>query len=282
MGRIVDQTESNIVVAPIIRWAGSKSKLLDWILPYVPKFSGTYYEPFFGSGALFFSLQPAKARLSDLCRPLIETYTAVRDNPAKVIEYLRPLRLDESQYYRIRSMKPRGRYQAAAQFLYLNKACWNGLYRVNSRGEFNVPFGRPRTPTVYNRTHILRCASALDKKNVRLAVSDCASPLASAKRGDFVFLDPPYVTKHNLNGFAEWNEKIFSWRDQERLAELAIELTERGVNVMITNADHADVRALYPRFRRYVIERFSTLAGDMSKRVMTTEAIFCGGPAYRR
>lgn len=274
-------TGAPVEFSPIVRWAGSKSRLLPQITPYVPKSFRTYIEPFFGSGALFFHLAPQKAYLSDLCHELIETYTAVRDNYRLVVSHLSPLELDQQTYYAVRNASPRGRYQAAARFLYLNRGCWNGLYRVNTAGEFNVPYGRPRSKIVFRLQDLRGCSELLSRPGIELSSGDFAKNLARARPGDFVFLDPPYVTKHNLNGFAEWNERIFSWRDQERLADRAVELAESGVDVLVTNADHKDVVALYPGFKVHKLSRHSTLAGDKTKRVIVTEAILCGGPSAR-
>lgn len=270
-------TNEPISVGPIVRWAGSKSRILDRILPYVPKTFRTYYEPFFGSGALFFRLRPRTARLGDMCVDLVDTYSAVRDNCDRVIEHLRPLKLNEKTYYEQRGNQPRGRYQAAARFLYLNRGCWNGLYRVNTRGEFNVPYGRPKTPNVFDPALLRSCSKLLAQPGVTLQLADFEETLKGAGKGDFVFLDPPYVTKHNLNGFAEWNEQIFSWADQERLAETAARLRKKGAFIVVTNADHKDVIGLYPGFTRSSLTRFSTLAGDMKKRAVVTEAILCSG-----
>jgi DNA adenine methylase len=270
-----------IVYSPIVRWAGSKSKLISQIAPLVPKKFSSYIEPFFGSGALFFHLAPQRAHLGDLCHELVETYAAVRDNYKLVSAYLEPLRLNKKTYYQMRSSTPRGRYQAAARFLYLNRGCWNGLYRVNTMGQFNVPYGSPKSKIVFYPETLRACSDLLGRSGVKLQVRDFESTLKHAKSGDFVFLDPPYVTKHNMNGFAEWNERIFSWRDQERLAALAVDLADSGVEVLVTNADHKDVRALYPGFERHTLSRHSTLAGDMSKRGVVTEAILRGGPSAR-
>ncbi|MEZ5972382.1 MAG: Dam family site-specific DNA-(adenine-N6)-methyltransferase [Hyphomonadaceae bacterium] len=270
---------TDIVFSPIVRWAGSKSKLIPQIEPYLPASFRTYIEPFFGSGALFFHLAPKRAYLSDLCTELVETYTAVRDNHQLVADHLSSLKLNKRTYYALRAQTPRGRYKAAARFLYLNRACWNGLYRVNTMGRFNVPYGRPRSKIVFYPENLRGCSELLSRPAVDLKVGDFETTLRRARSGDFVFLDPPYVTKHNLNGFAEWNERIFSWRDQQRLADLATQKARDGVEVLVTNADHDDVISLYPGFKRYRLSRHSTLAGDMSKRGVVTEAILRGGPS---
>lgn len=258
---------------PIIRWAGSKRKLLPLLRPHFPTTFGRYIEPFLGSGSVFFELKPTHALLNDRCTELVDTYTAVRDNVDAVIRYLKPLKVDKDLYYEIRENRALGRFKRAAEFLYLNKTCWNGLYRVNLSGKFNVPFGAPKSLTFYDGDQ-LRAASDLFLSSDAEFLSDDFEVICDrALPGDFVFLDPPYVTKHNLNGFSEWNERIFSWEDQLRLAATVRKMTDRGIKVMMTNANHESIRELYPDMRLEVIERMSTLASNKRYRGKVDELI---------
>lgn len=256
---------------PFLRWAGSKRLVLHELLHFVPVEYGRYFEPFLGSGALYFFLRPRTAVLADTCRDLIETYRALRDNPAAVIRYLLPLKPDKAQYYHIRDNLSSGRYKRAAQFVYLNKTCWNGLYRVNSNGRFNVPFGRPKTDNIFDQENLQACGDLLSSSE--LAVADFELAVATAQKGDFVFLDPPYVTGHRSNGFIDYNEVLFSWQDQLRLAEVANELRLRGVRVLLTNADNDAIKCLYPDFLSFRFERKATIAGNAARRGRTTELI---------
>ncbi|WP_295707515.1 Dam family site-specific DNA-(adenine-N6)-methyltransferase [uncultured Brevundimonas sp.] len=259
---------------PFLRWAGSKQRLLGQIMPFVPSTYGRYYEPFLGSGALFFALQPERASLSDFSEEVVGVWKAVRDNVDYLSDYLRPLKPDKTIFYDIRGCRAPDYPKRAAEFLYLNKTCWNGLYRVNSRGEFNVPYGSPQSDFIFDEVNLKNCANILKRSSITLTRCDFAQTLRSPRSGDLVFLDPPYVTKHNLNGFRDYNERLFSWSDQERLAATARRLADRGVHVIVSNADHADIIALYDDFRLVQLERPSTLASNAAKRGRITEAMF--------
>jgi DNA adenine methylase len=259
---------------PFLRWAGSKRALLRHIVDVLPNRYATYREPFLGSGSLFFLLQPTQAVLSDSCFELVQTFRSVRDGVESVLEYLSPLKRDKEQYYEIRSSLSSDPIERAAQFIYLNKMCWNGLYRVNSKGEFNVPYGAPKTDFIVDAANLLACSSALKGEAVELACADFEDAVAEAREGDLIFLDPPYVSGHNNNGFIDYNETLFSWRDQIRLAALAKRLADLGANVIITNALNADIRELYGDFEVRSIDRASTLASASAKRVRVQEAVY--------
>lgn len=252
---------------PFLRWAGSKQRLLPHLVPLLPSTFARYFEPFLGGASLFFLLEPQRALLADISVDLIDTYEAVRDGPRHVLRFLRGLDpLDREMYYRIRKNRSTGRYKRAAQFLYLNRAGWNGLYRVNSRGEFNVPYGAPRSANLVDTTNLHACARILSGGDVEVRLQDFEESLRDCGPGDFAFLDPPYVTGHNNNGFIDYNNRLFQWTDQERLASIASDLANRGVKVLVTNAHHDAVLALYPGFTVHPIDRPSTLAGQANRR----------------
>lgn len=267
-------------IKPFLSWVGSKRKLIKHLVPYIPAQWNTYFEPFLGGGALFFYLAPEKAVVSDCCPALIETYKAVKTNHRAIASFLRPLSPTRDEFDRMKKFSPRSSASKAGQFIFLNKSCWNGLYRVNSDGIFNVPYGMPRTDFLVDEANFGLCAKQLRRKRVSVKLQDFEKIEKDVAAGDFVFFDPPYVTSHNLNGFADWNERIFSWQDQIRLAALARRLVQKGANVLITNADHSDVKYLYADFGYSQIVRSTTLASDKSKRGQTSEAVFFGGPAY--
>lgn len=259
---------------PFLRWAGSKQKLLSQLIPHVPKDFGRYYEPFLGSGALFFALNPSRATLSDVNVEIISTWKSVRDNVDYLTEYLRDLTPQKELFYRIRSARSQSYPERAAELLYLNKSCWNGLYRVNSRGEFNVPYGAPKTDFIFDKENLILCSNKLQGRDITIRAVDFENAVCRARDGDFVFFDPPYVTRHNNNGFRDYNENLFSWDDQIRLANCARVLKDRGVKVVVTNANHEDIWQLYEGFRRAELYRSSTLASNASKRGVATEALF--------
>lgn len=269
-------------VRPFLRWAGSKRRLLGHLLPYIPANIEKYYEPFLGGGSLFFYIGPKRAEISDASLPLIDTYRAVSSAPEQVLKFLRPLRPDKETFNRMRLYAARTPASEAGKFIFLNKSCWNGLYRVNSSGIFNVPYGWPKTDHLIDEENFRRCAKQLRRREVTIRHQDFEAIESRVSEGDFVFLDPPYVTSHNMNGFVDWNENLFSWKDQIRLASMAHRLVDKKANVLVTNAAHADLRSLYQHFGQAEFDRSTTLASDKSRRGRTSEAIFFAGPAYAR
>ncbi len=251
---------------PFLKWAGGKRWLAPHIRSIVPTIQGKYIEPFTGSAAIFFALAPKRALLSDVNEGLIETYRCVRDQPAEIqsrLAYHDALH-NEAHYYEIRATVFPSRVERASQFIYLNRTCWNGLYRVNRRGEFNVPIGtKPRVQLPSdNWSSVADLLSGAD-----LRCQDFASSIDAAEEGDLVFADPPYTVKHNLNGFIKYNESLFSWEDQIRLRDCLVRAKARKVRIVSTNADHASVRKLYDgHFDMTSLERASVLAGDASFR----------------
>jgi DNA adenine methylase len=231
---------------------------------------------------MFFYLCPAKAEISDVSDRLIELYRAVRRHPEGILKYLRPLRPSRTAFNRIKKLKPQSDYELAGSFIFLNRACWNGLYRVNSDGVFNVPYGWPKTNVLIDENNFRQCATQLRRRSVTIRCQDFEEIGDRVCKGDFVFFDPPYVTSHNMNGFVDWNERLFSWKDQIRLALLTRRLIAKGANVLVTNADHEDVRELYRGIYYKKLLRYSTLAADKSRRTQTSEAIFVGGPSYNK
>ncbi len=207
-----------------------------------------YIEPFLGSGAVFFALEPERALLADTNQWLIETYWAVRDVPEKVLSALsRHQRLhSESHYYSTRAARPRSLHGRAAQFIYLNWTCWNALFRVNKAGSFNVPKGTKNS--VFLPTDNFADWSRALKRS-KIVVGDFELVLSGCGVGDFVFADPPYVTTHANNGFIKYNEQLFTWKDQQRLAAAANAAATRGATVVISNSDHKSVRELYGPYK---------------------------------
>jgi len=275
-----DQSTEPANIRPFLRWAGSKRRLLRFLTPYVPQEFGKYFEPFLGGGAMFFYLGPKRAEVSDASAALIDTYRAVRSHSREILKFLDQLTPTKRNFQKLKGYAPRSAPARAGRFIFLNKACWNGLYRVNSNGIFNVPYGWPRTDFIINEPNLLRCATQLRRREVSIKRQDFANIEQRVEANDFVFLDPPYVTSHNMNGFVDWNECLFSWSDQIRLASMARRLVKKGANVLVTNANHGDVQNLYSDFGMAIYSRWSNLASDTSRRGTTSEAIFFGGPAY--
>jgi DNA adenine methylase len=264
--------KSPSAVRPFLKWAGGKQWLAPLAATWLPSdFSGTYYEPFVGGGSIFFAAAPGKAVLSDRCGELITAFRAVRDDVDAVIKALKTYPHTHEFFLTIRDRTPRTPHTQAARLIYLNKTAFNGLYRVNHNGKFNVPFGRYRNPTICNETRLRAAASIL--KNVDLRAGDFEVGLDGAVAGDFVYIDPPYITGHQNNGFLKYNAALFSWEDQKRLSRLAAKLREDGVTVVISNSDHQSVLDLYPGYFHYRLERRSLIGGAGSQRGQVSEAL---------
>lgn len=259
------------VATPLYRWVGGKRKLLPQILPLLPAEFGTYYEPFFGGGAAYFSLQHSRAVIGDKNPELINFLRVVKSGPGHLIKALSKLRNSESEYYRVRASKPDSEIQRAARFIYLTNLSFNGIYRVNKKGDFNVPYCKEPDRPFFDGAKIWACHRKLKETEIKLG--NFAETVASAKSGDLVYFDPPYTVAHDNNGFLEYNEHIFQWDDQVKLAELAKQLNRKGVRVVISNANHDSVKKLYDTDKTHLIHRTSTVSGDGSKRVKVQEIL---------
>ncbi|MFP5224873.1 MAG: DNA adenine methylase [Actinomycetota bacterium] len=257
---------------PFLRWAGGKQWLAPALAAAVGRTEGRYIEPFLGGGALFFQAHPRKAILGDVNEALVNAYRAVRDHPDLVTRYLRGWGLDAATYYAVRQSEFKSSARRAAQFIYLNRTCWNGLYRVNGDGHFNVPFGRPSRRDPLDIRLLLTASRALQGARIEAASFEVTMELAKA--GDFIYCDPPYTLQHENNGFIKYNETLFQWKDQERLARMAGRLADKGCTVVVSNAWHDSLVDMYGGFRAYRLSRASTLGGRGSTRGRSSEALF--------
>ncbi|MBN9190223.1 Dam family site-specific DNA-(adenine-N6)-methyltransferase [Microbacterium sp.] len=263
----------NCETKPFIKWAGSKRRLLSQIEPYVPRRFRTYVEPFVGGGSLFLHLQPVQAVLNDACIPLVEVWRAVRDDPDGVYAEATRRPLAKEAYYAARAERGGSASERGGRFIYLNKGAFNGLYRVNLKGEFNVPWGAPKSSFIADLDNLRAISEIASTERVELMHGDFQAAMDVAGDGDFVFVDPPYVTSHNNNGFIEYNEKIFSWHDQIRLAASVRAAARRGATLLVTNARHSSISDLYAGFETVVLERPSTIAAAPGKRGRVEELL---------
>ena len=259
---------------PFLRWAGGKS----WFIKHLPQIIQeqkyvNYYEPFLGGGAVFFSLGPnVKAKLSDINAELINTYIQVRDNVDDVIDVLRTFENTADFYYEIRNKNFENLIEKAAQFIYLNQTSFNGLYRVNLRGQYNVPYGY-RTKAFLEEDKLKMASRALSNSEIR--VSDFWDTLSEVVPGDLFFLDPPYTTSHNNNGFVKYNQKMFSLDDQYRLSRSIDQLKEKGAYYILTNAAHSVIRDIFDKGDKiYELNRASLIGGDNASRGRIQEYVF--------
>ena len=258
---------------PFLNWPGGKRWLISGHAHLLSDSGSRLVEPFLGSGAVFFHLEPNAALLSDANEQLIESFKAVRDQPEAVLAGLRRHARDHGKihYYAVRACSPRTPATRAARFIYLNRTCFNGIYRVNLQGKFNVPLGtkgvlRPDDDFL-SWARLLRTAE--------LVAQDFEQCLAATGPGDLIYADPPYTVKHNMNNFVKYNEDIFSWEDQVRLAACLHRATKRGTRVVVSNADSPSVRELYagPGWTQLTLSLPSVLAASSAKRRPTTEIV---------
>ena len=268
-------------VSPFLRWAGGKS----WLLPRLSvllsnlKFRN-YYEPFLGSGTTFFSLKGKHdSFLSDMNEDLIVTYEAIKDSPEKVYKALIRLKNTEEEYYRIRGKQCRTKVTKAAQFIYLNQTSYNGLYRVNSKGEYNVPYGF-RKSLKFDWLRLKNASRFLAKQNAVLTHKDFEDALASVECEDFVFLDPPYtVSKDDDNGFIAYNEKIFSLDDQKRLRRCIDSIKGKRAYYLLTNAHHPTILSIFGNDDTCIeVQRQSCIGGKNASRGLVKEYVFTNIP----
>lgn len=242
---------------PFLKWVGGKSKLVDNILKFAPDKIQNYYEPFLGGGALFFSISGYdKALLNDYNKDLINTYSQVRDNSEKLLERLKDLneqylKSPEETYYNVRAKLDLDSINSAARFIFLNKAGFNGLYRVNSKGIFNVPWGKHKAPPIYNPDLIIAASKKL-KQSLFTSV-DFELAVKDAKAGDFVYFDPPYVPLNNTSNFTKYIKDGFSFEDQKRLVNCCFDLTNRGVIFVASNSDTDYTNNLYSKFEIFKV-----------------------------
>lgn len=247
---------SDISLSPFLKWAGGKSQLLDQYERYFPTSVNRYFEPFVGGGAVFFYLRQREGfadhyYISDANEELILTYQTVRDQPGELLRLLKKFEKKHNKefYYEVRSwdrssgFRRRTRVKRAARFIYLNKTCFNGLWRVNNAGQFNVPMGRYKNPTIADDERIEQASEAL--QDVTIQKLDFEEAVHDAGEGDFVYFDPPYVPLNGTSNFTNYYSDGFGHEQQERLANLFLDLHERGCQVMLSNSDTQIVHDLY-------------------------------------
>jgi DNA adenine methylase len=270
------------IAAPIIKWVGGKTKLLGELLARMPDRIGRYFEPFCGGAAFFFRVAPARAVLADSNTDLIALYGTIRDDVAAVIRKLQMHREahDEAHYYQTRARwNDHGvswsAADRAASFIYLNKTCFNGLWRVNRAGDFNVPIGRYTDPPICV-PDTLRAAHAVLAQTV-LRCADYRAAVRDAARGDFVYFDPPYDPITTTANFTSYTADAFGADDQRELAETARTLVGRGCRVMLSNSDTPFIRSLYKGFRIDRVKCSRAINSNAARRGEVDEVIVVGG-----
>lgn len=262
---------------PFLKWAGGKTQLLPHLTHRVPNSFGRYLEPFIGGGALFFSLQPRLAMLADCNQELINCYQVVQGEVESLIEELKSYRYEKEMYYSVRELD-RGadfgklsRVKRAARLIYLNKTCFNGLYRVNSKGQFNVPFGSYSDPTILDAENLRACSKAL--KGAVIQSGNFEQVLEIAEKGDFVYFDPPYAPLSETADFTAYSKEGFDDAAQEMLLLVCLQLNQRGVKWMVSNSNTPIIRELYRGFTIEAVGASRAINSKASKRGTVVELL---------
>jgi len=239
---------------PFVKWAGGKRQLLTELEKNFPKKFGTYFEPFLGGGAVLFDLLAKKPNLkcsvSDLNSDLVLAYVTIRDKLGRLIESLenhsKNYHKDSTgYYYEIRKQEPKSQIEKVSRLLFLNKTCFNGLYRVNSKGKFNVPLGRYTNPNIVNRENLTTVSKFLQSDKIKISCRDFESILKDAKKGDFVYFDPPYQPVSDTANFTSYTHRDFTEDDLQRLADLANQLNSKGSHVLLSNSNTKIVKKIF-------------------------------------
>lgn len=260
---------------PFLRWAGGKRWLVPQVLDLVGGASvARYHEPFVGGASVFLALNVTHAaHLSDLNEDLIDVYRQVRDRPSEVAARLDDYENTAEDYYDVRATVPADPVQRAARFIYLNHTSYNGIFRVNLKGKYNVPFGYRKSINIPNEKWLVGASARL--QGAELSVADFEVALSSVQEGDFVFLDPPYTIAHNNNGFVKYNQQLFSFEDQRRLATVVRWIDEIGAHFVLTNAAHKSIDELFsPLGRRLIVSRRNAIGGKQATRGRADEYLF--------
>ncbi|VXD11996.1 DNA adenine methylase [Planktothrix paucivesiculata] len=276
--------KKNPLVKPFLKWAGGKRQLLPEILKYIPKniAKTTYFEPFLGGGALLFELQPKKAIVNDSNGELINCYRVIQDQVEELIEILKDHKARNSKEY-YDYLRERDRFkkdylkfseaEKAARIIYLNKTCYNGLFRVNSKGQFNVPFGRYKNPNILDEAVLRGVNDYLNQNTVTFLNIDFAEAVEDAKKGDFIYFDPPYDPVSNTASFTGYDVNGFNQNEQRRLKQVVDELTEKGCNVMLSNSATDFILDLYKDYTTKIVSATRSINSNALKRGKINEVL---------
>ena len=271
--------KTKIQVPTFIKWAGGKNQLLGQFGKLYPRNFERYFEPFLGGGAVFFYIRKfyntKNTFLSDINQELVNCYQTVQSNPTAVIELLKVHKSKHSSeyYYAVRRQDPNKltQIEAAARFIYLNKTCFNGLYRVNSKGQFNVPIGSYKSPSILDERTIREASRLL--QGISIVAEHFENILAKADKGDFIYLDPPYLPLSKTSSCTSYTQDSFLEKDQKKLSEIFKSLDKKGCMLMLSNSDHPLIRSLYQGYRIETVKAGRTICCDPAKRGKITELV---------
>ncbi len=272
---------NNILICPILKWVGGKRQLLADIMPLINKNCSTYVEPFIGGGAVFFELQPKKAIINDYNSELVNVYKTIKDFPEELITELEKHESNNSEeyFYETRSIDRTHEYsemdniQKAARVIYLNKTCYNGLYRVNAAGQFNSPYGKYKNPNIVNATTIRGMSKYLNKANIVIKQGDYKEVLKGLRKGAFVYLDPPYMPISSSSSFTGYTENGFSYDKQVELKKECDKLRDKGIAFLQSNSDCPEIRELYKEYEIRTVQAKRSINSNASKRGEISEVL---------
>ncbi|HEL1757254.1 DNA adenine methylase [Streptococcus suis] len=273
--------KSQTTLQPFTKWTGGKRQLLPVIKSLMPDNYNSYFEPFIGGGAIFFELIPKKAIINDFNSELINCYRQIKDNPQKLIELLVEHQKNNSKdyYLELRSVDRDDRIHAmtdterAARIMYMLRVDFNGLYRVNSKNQFNVPYGRYKNPKIVDSDLILSISQYLNKNNIEILTGDFEKAVEDVGAGDFVYFDPPYIPLSETSAFTSYTHEGFSYEDQVRLRDVFRKLDKKGAYVMLSNSSSPLVEELYKGFNIHKVEAIRTNGAKASSRGKISEII---------
>lgn len=273
--------KKNVILSPVVKWVGGKRQLLDDIIPLLPDNFSTYVEPFVGGGALLFEIQPKKAIVNDLNHELINLYKVIKDNPNELLLLLEEHELNNSEeyFYQIRALDRSESYdqmsdiEKAARIIYLNKTCYNGLFRVNQSGQFNSPYGKYKNPNIVNKPVVLAMANYFQNNNITLLNGDYKIALKKLRKGAFVYFDPPYMPISSSSSFTGYTENGFDKKQQIELKEECDKLNSRGIKFLLSNSDHPFIRDLYKDYEIITVRAKRSINSNSNKRGEINEVL---------
>ena len=271
--------KKNRLVQPFVKWAGGKRQLLCEIRKYIPKQITTYYEPFVGGGAVLLDLQPKKAVINDINSDVINVYETIRDDVEGVIKKLRIHKNEKAYYYKIREQDRTKRFDnfsnvtQAERIIYLNKTCYNGLFRVNSQGQFNVPFGRYKNPQIVNEVVLRAVSRYLNEAEIKFLSIDFSEAVKNIKKGGFVYFDPPYDPISDTSSFTGYTLNGFDEKQQLKLKELCDDLNSRGCKFLLSNSATPYIRELYKNYTTEIVWVNRPINSDSTKRGKIDEVL---------
>ncbi|MFW0179045.1 DNA adenine methylase [Rothia sp. P7208] len=282
-----DTLEKNKSVKPILKWVGGKRQLLDEIDKRIPKKYTMYVEPFVGGGAVLLNRQPQRARINDWNNELVNVYKVIRDNPDDIIEILRYHKeqntiLGSEWYYSIRGLDRTSHFkklspvERAARMIYLNKTCYNGLFRVNASGQLNVPYGQYKNPNIVNEIGIRALHSYLSQANIDIRQGDFSDSLKELPEGSFVYLDPPYMPVTATSSFTSYTQGGFDYNEQVRLRDECLKLRDQGIGFLESNSDCEAIRELYKDFTIETVYAKRAINSRSDKRGVVKEVLISG------